>query len=152
KVELKNMNSFSAVQRAIEFEIKRQAEALNRGDRIVQETRLWNDASQSTYPMRSKEEAHDYRYFPDPDLMPLHIDRKWVEEIRRMLPELPEARRKRYIEQNGLSIDDAQVLAESREMSDFFDEALRLGTPAKEGANLLLNESMRYLKDNNKEL
>jgi aspartyl-tRNA(Asn)/glutamyl-tRNA(Gln) amidotransferase subunit B len=152
KAELKNMNSFSAVQRAIEFEIKRQTDVLNSGGRVVQETRLWNDATQTTHPMRSKEEAHDYRYFADPDLVPLHIDRKWVEEVRKSLPELPEARRKRYVEQNGLSTDDAGVLAESREMSDFFDDAVRLGTPPKEGANLLLNETMRYLKDNNKEL
>jgi aspartyl-tRNA(Asn)/glutamyl-tRNA(Gln) amidotransferase subunit B len=152
KAELKNMNSFSAIQKAIDFEIKRQSELLDRGERVVQESRLWNEATQTTHTMRSKEDAHDYRYFPDPDLAPLVIERKWVDEVRQSLPELPEIRRKRYTEQNGLSGEEAHVLAETREISDFYDAVLELGTPAKESANWMLNEVLRYLKDNNKEL
>jgi aspartyl-tRNA(Asn)/glutamyl-tRNA(Gln) amidotransferase subunit B len=152
KAELKNMNSFSAVQRAIEYEVKRQTEVLSNGGRIVQETRLWNEATRSTHPMRSKEEAHDYRYFPEPDLVPLLIDRKWVEEIRLSLPELPEARRRRYIEKNSLSADDAGTIAESRELSDFYDQALQLGTPAREAANWLVNEISRYLNEKQVEI
>jgi aspartyl-tRNA(Asn)/glutamyl-tRNA(Gln) amidotransferase subunit B len=152
KAELKNMNSFNAVQRAIEFEIKRQTEVLNSGGRVVQESRLWNEATQTTHSMRSKEDAHDYRYLPEPDLTPLLIDRQWVESIEKSLPELPASRRTRYMESNGLSSEEAYILAESREFSDFFDAALKLGTPAKEAANWLINQTMSYLKESNKEL
>lgn len=147
KAELKNMNSFRAVQRAIEFEINRQTEVLNSGGRVVQESRLWNEATQTTHSMRSKEEAHDYRYFPEPDLVPLVIDPAWVKEVERTLPELPEARRNRYGTEHGLSADDAYVLAESKEMGDFLDKALSLGTPAKAAANLLIGPTNAYLKE-----
>jgi aspartyl-tRNA(Asn)/glutamyl-tRNA(Gln) amidotransferase subunit B len=142
KVELKNMNS---------FEIERQTQLLNKGERIKQETRLWNDATQTTHSMRSKEEAHDYRYFPEPDLVPLVIDKKWVEDVRRELPELPEARRGRYISDHGLSAEDAYILAESKEMADFFDASLKLGTPAKQASNFLLGPTNAYLKEAQKE-
>lgn len=148
KAELKNMNSFKAVQRAIQFEIERQTEVLNRGERVVQETRLWNDATQTTHTMRSKEEAHDYRYFPEPDLVPLLIDRAWVEGVRQNLPELPDMRRKRYESAHGLPPDDAYVLAENKDMADFFDHVLSLGTPAKAAANLLIGPTNAYLKEN----
>jgi aspartyl-tRNA(Asn)/glutamyl-tRNA(Gln) amidotransferase subunit B len=151
KVELKNMNSFRAVERAIHFEIERQTQLLNKGERIKQETRLWNDATQTTHSMRSKEEAHDYRYFPEPDLVPLVIDKKWVEDVRRELPELPEARRGRYISDHGLSAEDAYILAESKEMADFFDASLKLGTPAKQASNFLLGPTNAYLKEAQKE-
>jgi aspartyl-tRNA(Asn)/glutamyl-tRNA(Gln) amidotransferase subunit B len=148
KAEIKNMNSFRAVQRAIQSEIERQSEILDRGERVVQETRLWNEATGSTFPMRSKEEAHDYRYFPEPDLVPLAIDRAWVDEIKKTLPELPEARRSRYVEQAQLSLDDAIVLVDSKELSDFFDKVLKLGTPAKQAANWLIGPVTAHLKEN----
>ena len=148
RTELKNMNSFRSVQRAIQFEVERQTAAVERGERIVQETRLWNDATQTTHVMRSKEESHDYRYFPEPDLVPIMIDRKWVKEVQESLPELPEARRTRYTSEHGLSPDDAAVLAESKEMSDLFDQTLELKTPAKAAANMLIGPATAYLKEN----
>jgi aspartyl-tRNA(Asn)/glutamyl-tRNA(Gln) amidotransferase subunit B len=170
KTEIKNMNSFKAVQRAIQSEIERQIQALNKGERIVQETRLWNEASQSTHVMRSKEEAHDYRYFPEPDLVPLKIESKWVQNIQATLPELPELRRKRYVETLGLSVDDAYILAENKELGDFYDQVLALnnavaktgasasstatasmanasGALARSAANLLLGPTIAYLKE-----
>lgn len=148
KAEIKNMNSFRAVQRAIQSEIDRQTALLEKGERVVQETRLWNESTGSTFPMRSKEEAHDYRYFPEPDLVPLVLDRKWVEEIKSTLPELPEERRSRYMEKYELSADDAAVLAEAKELSDFFDRVLTLGAPAKSAANLLMGPTTWYLNEN----
>lgn len=148
KAEIKNMNSFKAVQRAIQSEIERQTKVLEDGGRVAQETRLWNEADGTTHPMRSKEEAHDYRYFPEPDLVPLAVSRDWVNEIENTLPELPEQRRKRYVNELGLSMDDAIVLAESKELSDFFDEAILLGTVAKAAANWLIGPTTGYLNDN----
>jgi aspartyl-tRNA(Asn)/glutamyl-tRNA(Gln) amidotransferase subunit B len=147
KAELKNMNSFRAVQRAIQYEIERQTKLLEKGERVVQESRLWNDATQTTHPMRSKEEAHDYRYFPEPDLVPLTISREWVAEVEKSLPELPEARRRRYVEQLGVGADDADVLVEDKDMSDFFDEAVRLGASARGAVNHLINSVNAYLKE-----
>lgn len=148
KTEIKNMNSFKAVQRAILSEIDRQIDLAKNGKKITQETRLWDDNSQTTHTMRSKEEAHDYRYFPEPDLVPLLIDESWIDEIKKLLPELPEARRKKYTESYKLSEEDAFILTETKEMSDFFDQVLALGTTAKTIANLLVNNTMNYLKDN----
>jgi aspartyl-tRNA(Asn)/glutamyl-tRNA(Gln) amidotransferase subunit B len=148
KTEIKNMNSFQSVKNAIQSEIDRQIAALERGERVVQETRLWSDPDKTTFVMRSKEEAHDYRYFPEPDLVPLVIDRKWVEEIRATIPELPESRRQRYISKYGVSLEDAMVLAESKDLSDFFDTVLNMGVPAKQAANYLLNSTIGYLKEN----
>ncbi len=148
KTEIKNMNSFRAVQRAIQSEIDRQVAALERGERIVQETRLWNEATGTTHPMRSKEEAHDYRYFPEPDLVPLVVEREWVNEVSAGLPELPEQRRTRYVEQHELSPEDACLLAESKELSDFFDRAMLAGAPAKAAANLLMGPTVWYLNEN----
>lgn len=147
KTEIKNMNSFNAVKRAIEYEIKRQIEKLNKGERIVQETLLWNEATQTTHSMRSKEDAHDYRYFPEPDLVPLVIDRKWVEDLAATLPELPEAKRNRYQQEHGLCLDDAYVLAENKEMADFYDQVLAEGAAAKPAANLLIGPTIAYLKE-----
>lgn len=152
KAEIKNMNSFRAVQRAIQSEIDRQTALVNKGERVVQETRLWNEATQSTFPMRSKEEAHDYRYFPEPDLVPLFISREWVKEARETLPELPDARRQRYIKDAGLGFDDAYVLVENKEIADFYDESLKLGATAKAAANLLLGPTMGYLKESKRAL
>lgn len=152
KTEIKNMNSFRAVQRAIQSEIDRQTEMVKRGERITQETRLWNDATQSTFPMRSKEEAHDYRYFPEPDLLPLAIAPAWVQELAATLPELPESRRHKYTEQYKLSADDAYVLAETKELSDFYEQCLQQGASPKPTANLLLGPTIAYLKENKLDL
>jgi aspartyl-tRNA(Asn)/glutamyl-tRNA(Gln) amidotransferase subunit B len=148
KTEIKNMNSFQAVHRAIQSEIERQTKALDSGERIVQETRLWNDDQQTTHVMRSKEEAHDYRYFPEPDLVPLAIKKEWIEEIRSTIAELPESRRHRYVSEHGLSSEDARIIAESKDMADFFEAALKLGVPAKQAANHLLQTVSAYLRDN----
>lgn len=148
RTEIKNMNSFQAVKNAIQSEIERQAALLDKGERVVQETRLWNEGDRKTHPMRSKEEAHDYRYFPEPDLMPLTVSRQWVEEVRAVLPELPGQRRARYTGEYGLSEEDAGILTEAKDMSDFFDAAVKLGTPALEATNWLKGPAMAHLKDN----
>src|SRR5437667_887623 len=134
KVEIKNLNSFRNVQRALEFEEQRQALALDAGERIVQETRLWDADRGYTRSMRSKEFAHDYRYFPEPDLVPLQIDRRWVEEIRAGLPELPRARRQRFVTQYGLPPYDAEVLTQSRALADYYEATVRELAPASAGA------------------
>jgi aspartyl-tRNA(Asn)/glutamyl-tRNA(Gln) amidotransferase subunit B len=148
RAEIKNMNSFKAVQRAIQSEIERQTALVQGGGKVVQETRLWNEAEGTTYPMRSKEEAHDYRYFPEPDLVPLVIDKAWINKLSAELPELPEARRKRYVETMGLPVDDAVVLAETKELSDFFDEVTKLGALPKTAVNWLIGPVTAYLNDN----
>ncbi|MDZ4833927.1 MAG: Asp-tRNA(Asn)/Glu-tRNA(Gln) amidotransferase subunit GatB [Candidatus Melainabacteria bacterium] len=148
KAEIKNVNSFRAVQKAIQSEIERQSKILDDGGRVVQESRLWNEADGKTHSMRSKEEAHDYRYFPDPDLVPLSIESAWIAEIRATLPELPEEKRQRYVNSHGLSLDDAAVLAESKDLADFFDETLKLGANAKLAANLLIGPTTAYTNDN----
>lgn len=148
RAEIKNMNSFKAVQRAIQSEIERQTALVEGGGTVVQETRLWNEADGTTHTMRSKEEAHDYRYFPEPDLVPLVIDKAWINKLAAELPELPEARRRRYIEKMGLPVDDAVVLAETKELSDFFDEVTKLGAQAKIAANWLIGPVTGFLNDN----
>ncbi|HZN52663.1 MAG TPA: Asp-tRNA(Asn)/Glu-tRNA(Gln) amidotransferase subunit GatB [Methylomirabilota bacterium] len=131
KVEIKNLNSFRNVQRALEFEVRRQAQALDAGERIVQETRLWEADRGYTRSMRSKEFAHDYRYFPEPDLVPLRLDRAWVDEIRAALPELPRARRQRFVSQYGVPAYDAEVLTQSRALADYYEAAVQaLGSAA----------------------
>jgi aspartyl-tRNA(Asn)/glutamyl-tRNA(Gln) amidotransferase subunit B len=153
KVEIKNLNSFRNVQRALEFEVRRQAQALDAGERIVQETRLWEADRGYTRSMRSKEFAHDYRYFPEPDLVPLQIDRRWVEEIRAGLPELPRAWRQRAVAQYGLPVYDAEVLTQSRALVDYYEAALReWAPPSGAGAdrpkvlsNWIMSELLRVL-------
>lgn len=147
KAEIKNMNSFRALQKALEYEVERQIELAERGERIVQETRLWNEAEEITVSMRSKEEAHDYRYFPEPDLTPIVISREWVERLRATMPELPEAKRQRYIDVLGLSEYDADVLVESLEMSRFFDRITKLDTNIKVAVNWLMGDITAYLKE-----
>ena len=146
KVELKNINSFRFVQKAIEYEINRQIAALEAGETIVQETRLWNEGESKTYSMRSKEEAHDYRYFPEPDLPPLVVSETEIERSRREMPELPETRRKRFIEEYGLSFEDAAQLTDSQAMADYFEAATRASGNAKATANWILNELVREMK------
>jgi aspartyl-tRNA(Asn)/glutamyl-tRNA(Gln) amidotransferase subunit B len=124
RVEVKNMNSFRAVKDAIEYEVARQIELVESGGKVTQETRLWNEAKGATFSMRSKEEAHDYRYFPEPDLLTLHLENDWIEKLRSELPELPQARRARFVNALGLSEYDAGVLSAERATADFFETAL----------------------------
>jgi aspartyl-tRNA(Asn)/glutamyl-tRNA(Gln) amidotransferase subunit B len=126
KTELKNMNSFRNVQKALEYEIKRQKEVLEEGGTIIQETRLWNADRGITESMRSKEEAHDYRYFPDPDLLPLIIDDEWIKEIKKGLPELPYEKESRFINEYKISKEDAEVLVSSKKLADFFEQTVKL--------------------------
>jgi aspartyl-tRNA(Asn)/glutamyl-tRNA(Gln) amidotransferase subunit B len=144
KVEIKNVNSFRNVQRALEYEVKRQAEALDAGERIVQETRLFDADRGSTRSMRSKEYAHDYRYFPEPDLVPLQMDAAWVESVRAGLPELPRARRQRFVSQYGLTIHDADVLTQSPALGDYCEKAVRVHATNPKGiANWIITEVLR---------
>jgi aspartyl-tRNA(Asn)/glutamyl-tRNA(Gln) amidotransferase subunit B len=152
KVEIKNMNSFRAIHRAIGYEIERQTEVLDSGGKLAQETRGWNDARGLTVSQRSKEYAEDYRYFPEPDLPPLDVSRDWVHQIRAGLPELPAARRERFMQAFGLSAYDASLLTASRPMAEFFEEAVRLGAPAKASANWMLSDFSRLLNADRKEL
>jgi aspartyl-tRNA(Asn)/glutamyl-tRNA(Gln) amidotransferase subunit B len=147
KVELKNLNSFRFLQKALEYEIDRQISAIEAGEKIVQETRLWNDRQAKTYSMRSKEEAHDYRYFPEPDLPPLVIGEALIERLRAEMPELPEARRRRFVDQYGLSFNDAAQLSDSRAMADFFEGVAHGSGNPKTAANWILNELVRELKN-----
>ncbi len=140
KVEIKNMNSFRAIHRAIAYEIERQTEVLESGGSLVQETRGWNEAGAVTVSQRGKEYAEDYRYFPEPDLPPLVISREWVEEIRQSIPELPAARRARFMAAFGLTPYNASLLTTSRAMAQYFEDALRAGAPAKAAANWILVE------------
>jgi len=145
KVEIKNMNSFRNVQHALEHEIERQARALDAGERITQETRLWDPERGRTVSMRSKEFAHDYRYFPEPDLPPIEVAARWVEEILSGLPELPAARRQRFAEAYGLPGYDAQLLTQGRGLADYFEAAARAAGKPKTVANWVLNELLREL-------
>ena len=148
RAEIKNINSFSALQRAIEYEIDRQIEIVEEGGEVDQETRLWDDNQKVTKTMRSKEDANDYRYFPEPDLMPVEISREWVEEVRAKMPELPEAKRKRY-ESLGLSAYDANVMVDQMETALFYDEVLKLGADYRTANNLLVGDITAYLKEHN---
>ncbi len=152
KVEVKNMNSFRAIHRAIEFEIGRQTEVLDSGGRLVQETRGWNEARGLTVSQRTKEFAEDYRYFPEPDLPPLEVSREWVAEIRASLPELPAARRERFISAYGLTPYDASLLTSSKPVAAYFEETVRLGAPAKAAANWILSDFSRLLNADHKEI
>ncbi len=152
RAELKNMNSFRGVQRGLEYEELRQADILDGGGEVVQETRRWDESQGKTFSMRGKEEAHDYRYFPDPDLVRLHIDDEWKARVRASIPELPDARQARYIEQYGLSSYDAGVLTASMKLSDFFEESLKHTSDAKASANWIMGDLLGYLNANNLEL
>jgi len=146
KTEIKNVNSFRFIREALEYEIDRQIEVIEGGGRIDQETRLYNPAEGKTFGMRSKEQAHDYRYFPEPDLLPLIVDANWQAEIRRMLPELPEARRARMVAHYGITEYDAGVLTANKSLADQFEEAARAAKNAKRVANLVQSELMGRLK------
>lgn len=147
RTETKNLNSFSSVRRCLEYETERQAELLDEGQKIIQETRTWDEGRGMTLSLRSKEEAHDYRYFPEPDLVPMIIDQEWVEKIRSTMPELPAAKRER-LKSLGLSEYDAGVLTSSRAIADFFDQALESYEDAKTLANWVMGDVSALLKAN----
>lgn len=151
RAEIKNVNSFSALQRAIEYEIERQIEIVEEGGQVVQETRLWDDNSRETRSMRGKEDAHDYRYFPEPDLMPLEISREWVQRIKDSMPELPAQKRARY-QGLGLSEYDANVIVEQMGLALFFDKVLELGATPKIAVNFIMGEIAAYLKEDHIEI
>ena len=147
KAEVKNLNSFRFLQKALEYEIERQIDLLREGGRVVQETRLFDSATGHTVSMRSKEEAHDYRYFPDPDLPPVIVDQARVESIRQQMPELPAARRQRFVAAHGLPEYDADQLTQTRELSEFFEAAVTAGAAPKAVSNWMMGELARLLKD-----
>jgi aspartyl-tRNA(Asn)/glutamyl-tRNA(Gln) amidotransferase subunit B len=147
KTEIKNVNSFRYVQRAIDYEIARQVGLLERGEPVVQESRLWDTPSGSTISMRSKEEAQDYRYFPEPDLPPLRVHEAWVAAIRRGLPELPDARRRRFVTEYGLPEYDAALLTQSPALAAYFEATAAEAGSAKAASNWIMGELLRKLKD-----
>ncbi len=147
KTEVKNLNSFRYLQRALEYEIERHISVLESGGRISQETRLWNVAEGRSESMRSKEFAHDYRYFPDPDLLPVHVSMSSLAEIQRDTPELPAARRRRFVQEHGLSAYDAGVLTATRALGDYFEAVVSAGGPPKTAASWIQTELLRRLND-----
>ena len=151
RTEMKNMNSFKAIARAINGESKRQIEVLEEGGKVKQETRRWDDNKDASFAMRSKEDAQDYKYFPEPDLIPIEISDEIIEQTRNSLPELPEAKRQRYVSELGLSEYDASQLTTSKYLVALFEQNLEAGYPAKELANWIMGEVMRMLSDSGKE-
>jgi aspartyl-tRNA(Asn)/glutamyl-tRNA(Gln) amidotransferase subunit B len=152
KVEVKNLNSFKFLQKALEYEIERHIGVLESGGRISQETRLWNQSANRTDSMRSKEKAHDYRYFPEPDLLPVHVSAAWREEIRGKLPELPHAKQLRFVREYGITAYDAEVLTGSQSLADYFEALAKTGGSAKSAANWMQTELLRRLHDSGKEI
>jgi aspartyl-tRNA(Asn)/glutamyl-tRNA(Gln) amidotransferase subunit B len=152
KAEVKNLNSFRFLSHALEYEIERQIGVLESGGTVTQETRLWNVAAGRTEPMRSKEFAHDYRYFPDPDLLPVTVSESAVEEIRRSMPELPDAKMVRFLKDYGITPYDAGVLTATRALADYFEATVRAGAPAKAAANWISVELLRRLNDAGKDI
>jgi len=152
KAEVKNLNSFRYLQRALEYEIERQIGVLESGGRVEQETRLWNLAAGRTEPMRSKEYAHDYRYFPEPDLLPVVVSESWKEEIHSDMPELPTAKQARFLRDYAITPYDAGVLTATRALAAYFEDVVKAGAPAKSAANWIQTELLRRLKDAGKEI
>ena len=152
KVEVKNLNSFRFLQKALEYEIARHISVLETGGRIAQETRLWHQNENCTSPMRSKEKAHDYRYFPEPDLLPVHVSSAWRDAVLRSLPELPEAKRARFVAQHGITPYDAGVLSATQTLADYFESVVKAGAPSKAAANWIQTELLRRLNDSGKEI
>jgi len=147
RVEIKNLNSIRFVAKALEHEIARQGEALARGERILQETRLWDEKAGRTVTMRGKEEAHDYRYFPEPDLGLLVVDEAWIREASSDMPELPRARRARFLAEYGLPQQDAETLVSARELADYFEKTVAAGAAPKLAANWVTGELLRWMKE-----
>ncbi|MGQ9509174.1 MAG: Asp-tRNA(Asn)/Glu-tRNA(Gln) amidotransferase subunit GatB [Thermodesulfobacteriota bacterium] len=152
RTELKNMNSFKHVERALEYEIKRQIELLKSGEEVIQETRLFDANTGITISMRGKEEAHDYRYFPDPDLVPLRIDEDWIEEIKGSLPELPDKKKERFVHQYQIPEYDAEILTSTKAMAKYFEETVSLFSEPKIVSNWIMGELLRALKRDEREI
>ena len=146
RAEIKNVNSFRSLVHALEYEFVRQAEIIEEGGKVIQETRLWDDATGTTNSMRGKEDAHDYRYFPEPDLMPLEISQEWIDEVKAKMPELPDEKMARY-QSRGLSEYDSSVLVNQIDMALYFDKLVELGAEAKTASNFLMGEVAAYLKE-----
>ena len=152
KTELKNMNSFRNVQRALDYEIRRQTALLDQGERILQETRLWDAARGVTSSMRGKEEAHDYRYFPDPDLVPIVVDPEWIAAIKAGLPELPDTKKERFIREYGIPEYDAEVLTSSKPLANYYEACLQVYAKPKIVSNWIMSELLRELKRDEREI
>jgi len=152
RTELKNMNSFRHVEMALEYEIRRQIDLLKDGEEVVQETRLWDPNQEITVSMRGKEEAHDYRYFPDPDLVPLKIDPHWIEQIRETLPELPANKRERFVRDYGIPEYDIKILTSTKAMANYFEEVVRLFPEPKIVSNWMMGDLLRELKKDGREI
>jgi len=152
KVEIKNINSFKAVKKALQFEVDRQKKLLAEGEKIMQETRHWDESKFITVSMRSKEEAHDYRYFPEPDLLPLKVDLKMINNIKKNLPELPEARRKRFTKDYQIPEYDAEILTSSKTLGDYYEKAASLYSNNKVLSNWIMGELMRHLNEKKVEI
>jgi aspartyl-tRNA(Asn)/glutamyl-tRNA(Gln) amidotransferase subunit B len=151
KVEIKNINSFRFVENALDYEIRRQIKTLEEGGKIIQETRLWDSHRGVTESMRGKEEAHDYRYFPEPDLVPITVSKEWIDEIRVSLPELPDVKRERFIKKYGVPEYDADVLVSERSNAEFFEEAVSGGANPKNTSSWIMTGVFNYLKEHDKE-
>ncbi|MBS1127165.1 MAG: gatB [Nitrospirae bacterium] len=149
RAEIKNINSFKFVEKAIEYEIKRQIKIMENSGKVIQETRLWDANRGLTESMRSKEEAHDYRYFPEPDLVPITVEQSRIDEIRASLPELPDARRKRFVSDFGLPEHDADLLTSEKTVAEWFEESVKAGGQPKAVSNWIMGELMRMLNENN---
>lgn len=152
KVEVKNLNSFRYLAKALQFEIERHIGILESGGQLTQETRLWNQPAGRTESMRSKEKAHDYRYFPEPDLLPVHVSDAWREDVRASLPELPGAKRARFVSAFGITAYDAEVLTDTQALANYFEAVVKAGTPGKAAANWMQTELLRGLNDSGKEI
>ncbi|MCS6776749.1 MAG: Asp-tRNA(Asn)/Glu-tRNA(Gln) amidotransferase subunit GatB [Chloroherpetonaceae bacterium] len=152
KTEIKNLNSFRSVYRGIEYETQRQIEILRRGEQVVQETRGWNEERQQTFSQRSKEFEQEYRYFPDPDLLPLDIDEEWIAQIRATMPELPDERRNRFLRDYGLPPYDASFLTETRPLADYYEQVVRACGDAKQASNWVMGDLSRLLNADGKEI
>ena len=151
RAEVKNINSFRFVEKALEYEIKRQIKVVKEGGRVIQETRLWDSGRGVTESMRGKEEAHDYRYFPDPDLVPLVVEQKWIDEIRSSLPELPDIKRERFVSEYGLPESDADLLVSEKKVAEFFEEAVQQGGNPKTICSWILTGIFGYLNQHGKD-
>jgi aspartyl-tRNA(Asn)/glutamyl-tRNA(Gln) amidotransferase subunit B len=152
RAEIKNVNSFKFVQKAIEYELKRQAQVLDEGGRVAQETRLFDSTKGVTFSMRSKEEAHDYRYFPEPDLVPIVVAKETIEQIDKTIPELPDAKRERFVKEYGLPEYDADMLTQGRSLASYYEETTKLSGQPKAVSNWIMGELMRLMNAENKEI
>jgi len=147
RTEVKNLNSFRALQKAVEYEFNRQVDVVTSGDSVVQETLEWDAQKNATYSLRSKEDAHDYRYFPEPDLVPLLVDGSWVEQVKQHMPEMPKTRYARFMDQYGLSDEHARVLTDARPVADYYEDILSYCSDAKLAANWVMGEVLRICKE-----